>query len=553
MSNEILLSVANLHVAFRQGSEWVSAVNGISFDIRFGETFALVGESGSGKSVTALSVLRLLPLGGRILQGSAKLDGSDLFKLPEYELCKIRGRRVGVIFQDPMSSLNPVMTIGQQIGEVLRLHFGHKGAALKSRAVELLEQVGMPRPAEHFDEYPHQFSGGMRQRAMIAIALAGEPDLLIADEPTTALDVTIQAQILALLKRLQKERGMALWLITHDLGIVSTMADRVAVMRKGEIVEATESGPFFEHPQHPYSLQLFDARPRLESCLGRKQADNSLPPLLEVRDFKVYYPIKKGLLQRVVDYVRAVDGVSFCLSKGQTLALVGESGCGKTTLGKAMLNLIDSSGGQVLFDGMDVTKASGEARRRRCGEMQIIFQDPFSSMNPRMVVGDIIEEGIKALQPESTEHQRRERSEELLAAVGLEKAARMRYPLDFSGGQRQRICIARALAVNPRLIICDEPTSALDVSVQKQIIGLLKELRKKQGLSYLFISHDLAVVAELADFVAVMRGGKIVEIGRVEQVLFSPAQDYTRKLLQAVPGRVSKQKESLTQRRNDAT
>ena len=553
MSNEILLSVANLHVAFRQGSEWVSAVNGISFDIRFGETFALVGESGSGKSVTALSVLRLLPLGGRILQGSAKLDGSDLFKLPEYELCKIRGRRVGVIFQDPMSSLNPVMTIGQQIGEVLRLHFGLKGAALKSRTVELLEQVGMPRPSEHFDEYPHQFSGGMRQRAMIAIALAGEPDLLIADEPTTALDVTIQAQILALLKRLQHETGMALWLITHDLGIVSTMADRVAVMRKGEIVEAAESGPFFERPQHPYSLQLFDARPRLESCLGRKQADTSLSPLLEVRDFKVYYPIKKGLLQRVVDHVRAVDGVSFCLSKGQTLALVGESGCGKTTLGKAMLNLIDSSGGQVLFDGMDVTKASGEARRRRCGEMQIIFQDPFSSMNPRMVVGDIIEEGIKALQPESTEHQRRERSEELLAAVGLEKAARMRYPHEFSGGQRQRICIARALAVNPRLIICDEPTSALDVSVQKQIIGLLKELRKKQGLSYLFISHDLAVVAELADFVAVMRGGKIVEIGRVEQVLFSPAQDYTRKLLQAVPGRVSKQKESLTQRRNDAT
>ena len=388
---------------------------------------------------------------------------------------------------------------------------------------------------------------------MIAIALAGEPDLLIADEPTTALDVTIQAQILALLKRLQQETGMALWLITHDLGIVSTMADRVAVMRKGEIVEAAESGAFFERPQHPYSLQLFDARPRLESCLGRKQADNSLPPLLEVRDFKVYYPIKKGLLQRVVDHVRAVDGVSFCLSKGQTLALVGESGCGKTTLGKAMLNLIDSSGGQVLFDGMDVTKASGEARRRRCGEMQIIFQDPFSSMNPRMVVGDIIEEGIKALQPESTEQQRRERSEELLAAVGLEKAARMRYPHEFSGGQRQRICIARALAVNPRLIICDEPTSALDVSVQKQIIGLLKELRKKQGLSFLFISHDLAVVAELADFVAVMRGGKIVEIGRVEQVLFSPAQDYTRKLLQAVPGRVRKQKESLTQRRNDAT
>ena len=536
MDKNPLLSVKNLHVAFRQGEQSVPAVNGISFDIKPGETFALVGESGSGKSVTALSVLRLLPLGGRILQGSAKLDGLDLFKMPEYALCKIRGRRIGVIFQDPMSSLNPVMTIGQQIGEVLRLHFGLKGAALKARAVELLEQVGMPRPEQHFDEYPHQFSGGMRQRAMIAIALAGKPDLLIADEPTTALDVTIQAQILALLKRLQQETGMALWLITHDLGIVSTMSDRVAVMRKGEIVEVAESGPFFAQPKHPYSLQLFDARPRLESCLGRVKIDNPPPSLLEVRDFKVYYPIKKGLFQRVVDHVRAVDGVSFSLPQGQTLALVGESGCGKTTLGKAMLNLIESSGGQVLFDGMDVTGSNGEARRKRCGEMQIIFQDPLSSMNPRMVVGDIIEEGIRALQPECTEQQRRERAEALLEAVGLEKSARMRYPHEFSGGQLQRICIARALAVNPRLIVCDEPTSALDVSVQKQIIALLKDLRQQQGLSYLFISHDLAVVAELADVVAVMREGKFVEMGPVEQVLFSPADDYTRKLLQAVPG-----------------
>jgi len=531
-----LLSVENLHVAFRQGAETVNAVNGISFEIHQGETFALVGESGSGKSVTALSALRLLPLGGKILQGSARLDGVDLFRLPEYEVCKVRGGRVGMIFQDPMSSLNPVMTIGQQIGEVLRLHKGLKGAALQARAVQLLEQVGMPRPAQHFDEYPHQFSGGMRQRAMIAIALAGEPDLLIADEPTTALDVTIQAQILALLKRLQQETGMALWLITHDLGIVASMADRVAVMRKGEIVEAADAAPFFAAPKHPYSLQLFDARPRLESCRGRDQAEPA-PPLLEVRDFKVYYPVKKGLFQRVVDHVRAVDGVSFTLPKGQTLALVGESGCGKTTLGKAMLNLIASAGGQVLFDGLDVTGATGEARRRRCGEMQIIFQDPFSAMNPRMVVGDIIEEGMRALQPELSEAQRRERSEALLEAVGLPKEARLRYPHEFSGGQRQRICIARALAVNPRLIVCDEPTSALDVSVQKQIIGLLKELRRKQGLSYLFISHDLAVVAELADQVAVMRGGKIVEIGPVERVLFSPAEDYTRKLLQAVPGR----------------
>jgi peptide/nickel transport system ATP-binding protein len=534
-----LLSVANLHVAFRQGAEHVSAVNGISFDIRPGETFALVGESGSGKSVTALSVLRLLPLGGRIVQGCARLDGVDLFKIPECELCKVRGRRIGVIFQDPMSSLNPVMTIGQQIGEVVRLHFGLKGADLKSRAVELLRQVGMPRPAQHFDEYPHQFSGGMRQRAMIAIALAGEPDLLIADEPTTALDVTIQAQILSLLKGLQQDTGMALWLITHDLGIVSSMADRVAVMRKGEIVEAADSGAFFQQPRHPYSQQLFDARPRLESCLGREPSANP-PPLLEVSDFKVYYPIKKGLFQRVVDQVRAVDGVSFSLPQGQTLALVGESGCGKTTLGKALLNLIESSGGRVIFDGLDVTGSTGEARRKRCGEMQIIFQDPFSSMNPRMVVGDIIEEGIRALQPHCSEQGRRERSGELLEAVGLTRKARLRYPHEFSGGQRQRICIARASAVNPRLIVCDEPTSALDVSVQKQIIALLKDLRKQQGLSYLFISHDLAVVAELADHVAVMRGGKIVEIGPVERVLFSPAHDYTRKLLQAVPGRMKR-------------
>ncbi len=534
--DEPLLSVENLHVTFRQGAEEVHAVCGISFNIQQGETFALVGESGSGKSVTALSVLRLLPLGGLINQGSAVLNGVDLFKLPESELCKIRGRRIGMIFQDPMSSLNPVMTIGQQIGEVLRLHFDLNSGDVKSRAVELLRQVGMPRPVQHLDEYPHQFSGGMRQRTMIAIALAGEPDLLIADEPTTALDVTIQAQILELLKRLQQETGMALWLITHDLGIVSTIADRVAVMRKGEIVEAADSGPFFAHPQHPYSQQLFDARPRLESCLGRKPTE-TLPPLLDVRDFKVYYPIKKGLLQRVVDHVKAVDGVSFSLPQGQTLALVGESGCGKTTLGKALLNLIASSGGQVYFDGLDVTGSSGEARRKRCGEMQIIFQDPFSSMNPRMVVGDIIEEGIRALHPELSEQQRRERSEALLEAVGMTKEARLRYPHEFSGGQRQRICIARALAVNPRLIVCDEPTSALDVSVQQQILKLLKDLREKQGLSYLFISHDLAVVAELADHVAVMRGGKIVEIGPVERVLFSPAQDYTRKLLEAIPGR----------------
>lgn len=532
--SDILLSVEDLHVGFQQGVDWVAAVNGIDFQIRRGETFALVGESGSGKSVTALSVLRLLPQNARILSGAVRLDGKDLLKMPEYRLGSIRGGRIGIIFQDPMSSLNPVMTIGRQVEEVLKLHGRSTGAAARGRVLELLEQVGLPRPRQHLDEYPHQLSGGMRQRAMIAIALAGEPDLLIADEPTTALDVTIQAQILELLKRLQGETSMALWLITHNLGIVAEVADHVAVMRAGEIVEAAESTPFFRAPTHAYSRQLFDAMPSLDSCRGRLERE-APAPLLEVRDFSVYYPIKRGIFQRTVDHVRAVDGVSFMLPRGETLALVGESGCGKTTLGKALLSLIDHSGGQVIFDGVDVSGSSGEARRKRCAEMQIIFQDPFSSMNPRMVVGDIIEEGMRALMPELTADERRERVERLLESVGLPKEARLRYPHEFSGGQRQRICIARALAVNPRLIVCDEPTSALDVSVQKQILGLLKELRQSQQLSYLFISHDLAVVAELADRVAVMYRGKIVEMGPAETILFAPSHPYTQKLLQAVP------------------
>ena len=532
--NAPLLSVENLRVGFRQGADFATAVDGIGFEIRRGETFALVGESGSGKSVTALSVLRLLPQNARIASGSVRLNGTDLFKLPESAMCGIRGRRIGIIFQDPMSSLNPVLTIGQQVGEVLRLHRGLKGAAMKVRAIELLEQVGLPHPEQHYREFPHQLSGGMRQRAMIAVALAGEPDLLIADEPTTALDVTIQAQILKLLKRLQRETGMALWLITHNLGIVADVADRVAVMRAGEIVETAASGPFFETPQHPYSWQLFDAMPALESCLGRPRAE-APKPLLEVRNFRVYYPIRQGIFQRTVGHVRAVDGVSFTLPKGQTLALVGESGCGKTTLGKAMLNLIENSGGQVIFDGVDITRLKGRARREHCAKMQIIFQDPYSSMNPRMLVGDIIEEGMRALLPQLTADERRERAEKLLESVGLPKQARLRYPHEFSGGQRQRICIARAMAVDPRLIVCDEPTSALDVSVQKQILGLLKELRERQQISYLFISHDLAVVAELADRVAVMYRGRIVEMGPAEQILFSPTHPYTRKLLQAAP------------------
>lgn len=538
-----LLSVSDLHVSFRQGAELVPAVSGVSFHIDKGETFALVGESGSGKSVTALSVLRLLPHNARILKGRVMLGNTDLFGLPEYVMGAIRGLRIGIIFQDPMSSLNPVMTVGRQIGEVLRLQRGLQGQAARKRALELLDNVGLPNPERHLDEYPHQLSGGMRQRVMIAIALAGEPELLIADEPTTALDVTIQAQILELLARLKRETGMALWLITHDLGIVAELADRVAVMRAGKIVEQSAREGFLEHPEHPYSRELFTAMPRLDACLARPETHHS-DPLLVVEDFKVYYPIKRGIFQRTVDYVRAVDGVSLSVAQGETLALVGESGCGKTTLGKGILNLIEPTGGRIRFDGTDITGLRGEERRKRYAEMQIVFQDPYSSMNPRMIVGDIVEEGLRALHPSMSETERRERVEDLLQNVGLPREARLRYPHEFSGGQRQRICIARALAVDPKLIVCDEPTSALDVSVQAQILKLLKDLRDRRGLSYLFITHDLAVVAELADRVAVMHRGKIVEMGTTRRVLFEPTHAYTRRLLHAVPKlRLSKHRE----------
>ncbi|MDF9391929.1 MULTISPECIES: ABC transporter ATP-binding protein [Methylococcus] len=531
-----LLQVENLKAGFVQGGQMTKAVGGVSFAIERGETFALVGESGSGKSVTALSVLRLLPQNGRILDGKVTLKGRNLFALPEMAMSSVRGRRIGIVFQDPQSSLNPVMSIGQQVGEVLRLHKRLNGGALKARVIELLGLVGLPRPERHFAEYPHQLSGGMRQRVMIAIALAGEPDLLIADEPTTALDVTVQAQILELLKRLQRETGMALWLITHDLGIVHDLADRIAVMRNGLIVEEARRDDFFRQPEHPYSRQLLDALPRLSDCVGREPVAQDRRSLLEVSDFKVHYPIRKGLFQRVVGHVRAVDGVSFSLRAGETLALVGESGCGKTTLGKGILNLIDSSGGRVEFDGTDITAARGEQRRMLCRAMQIVFQDPYAAMNPRMIVGDIIEEGMKAVMPQLSAGQRRRRVESLLESVGLSPESRLRYPHEFSGGQRQRICIARALAVEPRLIVCDEPTSALDVSVQFQILELLKDLQKKEKLSYLFITHDLGVVADIAHRVAVMYRGRIVETGPTEQVLLRPEHPYTRSLLEALPG-----------------
>lgn len=524
-----LLQVENLRLSFAKQS----VIKGINFTINKGETFALVGESGSGKSLAALSVLRLHPAQANLQAETIQLNEIDILRTEESDLCQVRGRRIAMIFQDPMSSLNPVMTIAQQISETIQLHFLLDKQQCKQRVVELLQQVGIPEAKRRLNDYPHQLSGGQRQRVMIAIALAGEPDLLIADEPTTALDVTIQAQILALLKELQQKNGMALWLISHDLALVSNMADRVAVMQAGEIVEIADNAQLFSNPQHEYTKKLLAALPDINAVTEQKSAEES--PLLKVQSFKVHYPIKKGLFKRTVGFVKAVDGVDFTLAKGKTLAVVGESGCGKTTLGKALLNLIPKTAGSVIFNGIDLSQLSYAQLREQRAAMQIIFQDPIAAMNPRMLVIDIISEGVHAANKQITAAEKVTLVSELLEQVGLDKAALYRYPHEFSGGQRQRICIARALAVKPKLIICDEPTSALDVSVQKTIIELLKQLQKTQGISYLFITHDLAVVAEIADEVAVMYAGTIIEQGSIQQVLHHPKQEYIQKLLAAVP------------------
>lgn len=524
-----LLNVENLQLAFNQQQ----VIHGISFNIYKGETFALVGESGSGKSLAALSVLRLQPAQANLQADTIQLGEVDILRTPETELCQVRGRRIAMIFQDPMSSLNPVMTIGQQIAETIQIHFTLNKQKCVERVLALLEQVGIPDVQRRINEYPHQLSGGQRQRIMIAIALAGEPDLLIADEPTTALDVTIQAQILQLLKKIQRENGMALWLISHDLALVSNMADRVAVMQSGIIVEVAENKEIFTHAKHPYTQKLLNALPDINHNAEQTKTESDI--ILKLTGFKVHYPIRKGLFKRVVDHVKAVDGVSFTLQTGKTLALVGESGCGKTTLGKGLLNLIPSTAGQVEFDGLDLATLSNEQLRKQRTAMQIVFQDPFAAMNPRMLIIDIIAEGIRNLQPELNMQNCQTIVSDLLKQVGLDETALYRYPHEFSGGEKQRICIARALAVKPKLIVCDEPTSALDVSVQKQIIELLMNLQKTQNISYLFITHDLAVVAEIADEIAVMYQGKIVEQGSVEQVLRHAKHPYTQKLLSAVP------------------
>lgn len=616
-----LLEIEHLETLLHTGNAPVRAVDGLSLAILPGETFALLGESGCGKSMTALSIMRLLPEVGEIVAGQIKLYGTDILQLSEMDMRTIRGKRISMIFQEPMLSLNPVLTIAEQIEEVLNQHLQLSKDATRQRIQELLEQVGIPDATQRMHEYPFQFSGGMKQRAMIAMALAGEPELLIADEPTTALDVTIQAQVLDLMRQIQRRTHMAILLITHDLGVVAEMAERIAVMYAGEIVELASRDDFFHRPAHPYSQQLFASLPgkqkrdqaltviqgsvpslaqqfngcrfvdRCNQALAichhtvpqwypatsgshqvrchlyldqqnvtkKPPANNAEQPviafdaktntteeiLLQVTELKVHFPIRKGLFKRVVGHVKAVDGVSLKIVAGQTLALVGESGCGKTTIGKSILQLIEPTAGSVRFRNQELVSLKRDQLRQIRSQFQIIFQDPYSSLNPRMRIIEILREGMDALiikkengsktHAASSIDSREKEIDALLRQVGLPVEVKWRYPHEFSGGQRQRIAIARALAVNPELLICDEPTSALDVSVQAQILNLLKSLQNNLGLAFLFITHNIAVVEYLADEVAVMYLGRIVEYGRINEVMNHPRHPYTQALLSSVP------------------
>jgi len=597
-NTRVLLEVKGLRTCIRSIDEDYIVVDDVDFRLESGKTLALLGESGCGKSMTALSIMGLLPKpAGHVVNGEILLEKEDLLLYSEQQLRSVRGKRIGMIFQEPMTSLNPVLSIGEQILEVLKIHLGLTGKAARKRIIELLDSVRIPDSAHQINNYPHQLSGGMKQRIMIALALAAEPDLLIADEPTTALDVTTQAQVLALIKSLQVEKNMAILLITHDLGIVSQMADDVAVMYAGELVEKSSKASFFESPRHPYSRALFEALPDMHKrehalrvikgqvpqlnqqftgcryvnrcdqaiedcsadkiefeqhesvwvrCINSQQRVDSgqlktfsVAPeiaeshLLEVDDLKVHFPIRKGLFKHTVGHVYAVDGISFAIEKGKTLALVGESGCGKTTVGKSILNLIPATGGSANYQGTDLLTLSNAQMKPWRKKLQFVFQDPYSSMNPRMQVSDILAEGLVVQKLSHEEIYKR--CVELLGLVGMDASAMFRYPHEFSGGQRQRISIARALAVNPDFIVCDEPTSALDVSVQAQILNLLRELQLQLGLSYLFITHNIAVVSYLAEQVAVMYLGRIVEKGSVQQILQQPKHPYTQALLEAVP------------------
>jgi microcin C transport system ATP-binding protein len=524
-----LLEIRDLHVSFGQGAKEVRAVRGASLEIAPGEAVGLVGESGSGKSVTALSVLQLLPYpAARHPGGSIRFRGEELLGAPPARLRELRGNRVAMIFQEPLSSLNPLHSVERQIGEVLFVHKGLGRQAARERVRELLRLVGLPEAVDRLSALPHEFSGGQQQRIMIAMALANEPDLLIADEPTTALDVTVQAQILELLQSLRRKLGMALLLITHDLGIVRRVADRVYVMTEGEVVEHGPTRTLFEAPTHPYTKKLLAAEPKGRPDPGPAGA----PVLLEGEGLRVWFPVKKGVLRRTVAHVKAVDGVSLAVRAGHTLGVVGESGSGKSTLGRALLRL-ERSRGSVRFDGRELQGLRYRELRPLRRELQMVFQDPYGSLSPRLSVGQIIEEGLRVHRMGGTDAERRSLIARALEEVGLDPAAQDRYPHEFSGGQRQRIAIARALVLKPRFIVLDEPTSALDMSVQAQIVELLRALQAKHGLAYLFISHDLKVVRALSHHIAVMKDGRVVEHGPAEEVFGNPREPYTQALLAA--------------------
>ena len=529
-----ILKIKNL--SLKVGSQ--KLLKSISFEIQKGEIFALVGESGSGKSLTSLAIMRLLPDALRVSDGDILFNDDSLFSLTELEMQKVRGKKIAMIFQEPMTALNPVMSIGEQVAEVIRLHLGLVEKELKSKVIALFKEVALPNADERYSWYPHQLSGGQKQRVMIAMALACEPQLLIADEPTTALDVTIQAQVLKLLKEIQAKRELSILFITHDMGVVAEMADTIAIMRYGEILEIASRDDFFENPQHDYTKRLLqDALP---STIQREEGEEG-KGLLEIKDLKVHFPIKKGFLKRTIGHTKAVDGISLSIPKGKTLALVGESGSGKSTIGTAILRLINVTEGSIFFKGVDLTKLSQKELLVYRRKIQIVFQDPYSALNPRMTIGEIIREGMLSLKVGVQDKNLQDMViKDLLVKVGLLFEHFYRYPHEFSGGQRQRIGIARALAVEPELIVCDEPTSALDVTVRADVLKLLKTLQQEQGLSYLFITHDLSIIESIADEVAVMKEGKIVEMDKVEEVMGNAQHEYTKKLLDSAPQLITK-------------
>ncbi|MFT5259577.1 MAG: microcin C transport system ATP-binding protein [Saprospiraceae bacterium] len=527
-----ILEITDLSVDFGAGDRAVHAVKSVSFSLNRGETLAIVGESGSGKSVSALSILQLLPYPkASHPSGSILYNGQELIGAPQNVLRKTRGDQIGMIFQEPMTALNPLHTVEKQIGEVLMLHQGLSVSKVREQVLALLHKVRIYRPEDRLTSYPHQLSGGQRQRVMIAMALANTPDVLIADEPTTALDVTVQAEILALLSQLQKEMGMAILLITHDLAMVEKVADRVVVMQQGEVVETGESKALFANPKHPYTNMLLDAAPQPRPASDANKADETAPASIACEDLKVWFPIKKGFFKRTVDHIKAVDGVSLSLCPGRTLGIVGESGSGKTTLALALIRLVKSEGA-IHFHGERIDGHDNKAMLTLRQQMQMVFQDPYGSLSPRLTIEQIVAEGLEAHNIGSPE-ERQQRVIDLLEEVDIDPAARHRYPHEFSGGQRQRIAIARAMIMQPSLLVLDEPTSALDRTVQAQIVDLLAQLQRKHNLAYLFISHDLSVVRALSDDILVLKQGKVIEHGEAQQVFEHPQAEYTQRLIKA--------------------